>query len=158
MRTCENARMEIVSPIVTGVVLLTLARLIPVPKTVRLHDARVRDRNEDLLTWMQDDDQLMEREIAVKLEDAAEKGVHLGGAPIQMRDKVTAIFEHRYRDQLRTAERIAHEVELDESWAHRAYRRLWRKPYVAVTAPHEGAAILDRWQARQPPPEKLRAA
>jgi hypothetical protein len=136
---------------------LSLSRLIKVPGSVHRNDELVRNRNEDLRTWVQDDDRAMEADIGAKILLAHEAGVGYGGAPAQIRAKVTSIFEHRYRDQLRTAERIAREVRLGEGLPHRMFRRMRGKPYVLLTAPNEVAEILERWTEHRPASEDLRA-
>lgn len=141
--------MVVVSALVTAVFTATFLRLWDVATTVRQHDELVRNRNEDLRTWVGDDDRVMEDDIAEKQMRAAEAGLGEGGAQIQIRDKVTAIHEHYYRDQRRGAERAVRDAQLSELWMHHLYRRIRRKPFLTLNAPEEVAAITDRWRERR---------
>jgi hypothetical protein len=144
--------------VITAVMTAAFLHWLNVPATVRAHDELVRNRDEDLLTWVQDDDRRLEGEIEEKVARVAAAGAGLGGAPIQVREKLTAQAEHSYRDQRRAAQRAVREARQREGVAHRLYRRLSGNPFPSLTAPDQVADITDRWRRREPPQAGLRAA
>ena len=139
----------LIGPVLGALVGFLLGRLTDVPATIRRNDERIRNRDEDLLTWVMDDDRDLEREVSAKQQAAYAAGVVSTGIHFQIRDRVTAVFEHRYRDQLRDAERVTRDVRLSEGAIHRAYRKLWNRPYPVLKAPREAEIIVARWKARR---------
>lgn len=128
------------------IVLLTLAleRVVNVPRDIRRDDERIRNRDEDLQSWIEDDDKRLKQE---QLRILASESVKSAGPDLsavlyqQARDQLV----HRYRDQLRDAERIRREVELSEQLLHGIARRVLGRPLPGFTAPNEMAKVLDHW-------------
>jgi hypothetical protein len=129
------------------IVLLTLVleRAANVPRDIRRNDERVRNRDEDLRTWIEDDDKQLKEE---QLRILASESVKSAGPDLsivlyqQIKDQLI----HRYRDQLRDAERIREEVALSEQLLHAIARRLLGRPLPGLTAPTDMAKVLAHWR------------
>src|SRR5207247_721096 len=129
-----------------------------VPRDIRRHDERVRNRDEDLGTWVEDDNRWLARETSAKLQVARAHGVAEGGAPAQIRQKLSTIVVQRYRDQLRDAERVRREVQIEEGFLHRWVRSLRGRPIPELDAPARAKPITDRWERDASGATDLRAA
>lgn len=131
------------------IVLLTLVleRAANVPRDIRRNDDRVRNRDEDLRTWIEDDDKQLKQE---QLRILASESVKSAGPDLsiflyqQAKDQLV----HRYRDQLRDAERIRREVVLSEQVPHRILRWFRSRPAPAISAPSDLAETLAHWHER----------
>ena len=131
------------------IVLLTLVleRAANVPRDIRRNDDRVRNRDEDLRTWIEDDDRQLKQE---QLRILASESVKSAGPDLsiflyqQAKDQLV----HRYRDQLRDAERIRREVVLSEQVPHRILRWFRSRPLPTISAPHDVAETLAHWHER----------
>lgn len=125
-----------------------------VPATVRKHDERVRNRDEDLRSWVQDDDNELGAELQHARALLATPGVEslVRGRRLRVTGRTLKDQRlHRYRDQLRDAERIRREVIATENVVHRAWRRTRRRPVPVLTSPDQVAPVLARWEADDPP-------
>ncbi len=149
---------QFVTAVVASLVTVIATRLLTVPVAVRRNDLLIRNRNDDLRTWVLDDDKALEADIQAKLQDINAAGLLHSGAPIQSRDKATRWAEHRYRDQQTTAERVLRDTAASETVSHGLYRKLARKPMPALTAPQDVSPILARWRGREPSgPQRIAA-
>lgn len=133
-----------VGPVVVG-------RLLAVPATVRCNDAAAQACWAALAQWARTHHRALERDLAAKYEVMRARGVHRGGAPVQSRDKATALIEERYRAQLGEARRVLREIASSETLGCRLLRRLRRRPIARFTTPDELTAILSSWRMREPP-------
>lgn len=132
--------------------------LVNVPRDVERHDKRIRNRDDDLATWIADDAKAVADDIHAKLQDANQRGLSSGGAPLQVRRKVTALALHRYRDQHRDAERVREDVALEERWTHAWWRWIMHKPMPALEAPAIRADVIADWESAEGrPPDELAA-
>lgn len=135
------------------IVLLTLVleRAANVPLDIRRHDAHVRNRDEDLRSWIEDDDRQLKAE---HLRILASESVKSAGPDLsiflyqQAKDQVV----QRYRDQLRDAERTRLEIVLSEQVLHRIVRRVLTRPVPSLSAPSNMEEVLAHWRER---PEDL---
>lgn len=127
---------------------LLVQRAYNVPRDIRRHDERIRNRDEDLITWIEDDQKQLRREtITLNIADSRGGGREMPPYLVafqqhQLKDQVL----HRYRDQLRDAERVARDVELSEQLPHRLMRRALRWPVPALTAPVVKADAIEGWK------------
>jgi hypothetical protein len=125
-------------------ILLLLGWLYHLPVVIRRNDERIRNRDEDLRTWIEDDDaELRDGHLRILLgEQVKSAGPDVSLVQYQqLKNEVV----HRYRDQLRDAERTVRDVALSEQIPHRLMRRLLRKPLPGLTAPTVKASTLDHW-------------
>lgn len=131
------------------IVLLTLVlqKAANVPRDLRRNDERVRNRDEDLRTWIEDDDAQLNQE---ELRILASESVKSAGPDysIALYQQVKDQLVHRYRDQLRDAERTRREVALSEQLRHRVARRVLARPLPCLDAPAEMAEVIAHWQER----------
>lgn len=128
------------------IVLLTLLaeRAANVPRDVRRNDERIRNRDEDLRTWIEDDDKRLKDE---HLQILASESVKSSGPDVSIfhYQRAKDQLVHRYRDQLRDAQRTRREVELSEQLLHRLVRRAFRRPLPSLSAPSVMADVLAHW-------------
>ncbi len=130
-----------------AVVGLLIQRAYNVPRDIRRHDERIKNRDEDLITWIEDDQKQLRREtISLNIADSSARRRKmppylLAFQQQQLKDQVL----HRYRDQLRDAERVARDVELSEQLPHRLTRRALHRPVPALTAPAAKADTIEGW-------------
>lgn len=123
---------------------LLVERLYNVPRDIRRNDELVRNRDEDLRTWIEDDDAALRKQhlLIMARESRGSTGPDYSLVEYQqLKDQVA----HRYRDQLRDAERTVRDLALSEQLPHRLARRLFRKPLPGLTAPQLQTATLDHW-------------
>src|SRR4051794_5217406 len=111
-----------------GSVALALRHLANVPTDVRRHDARIRDRDDDLTRWIHDDARAVEQDYQAKLQQANAQGVLASGFPVGCRQVLSGMALHRYRDQLIHAQRVLADVHLAERWTHGIWRALRHRP------------------------------
>lgn len=131
------------------IVLLTLIleRAANVPRDIRRSDAHIRNRDEDLRTWIEDDDRHLKTE---HLRILASESVKSAGPDLsillyqQAKDQLV----HRYRDQLRDAERARGEIVLSEQVLHRLARRILARPVPVLSAPSDMSEVLAHWHER----------
>lgn len=138
--------MEILTAgVLSAVIALFGKRVLDVPGEVRQHDARIRNRDEDLATWIADDDQTVSRRHAELKQSAfVQSGIHAHLARSEMR-RLHGKVQHRYRDQLREAARLVREIEVSERLSHRLYRFATRQPLPRLQAPDNQRERLERW-------------
>jgi hypothetical protein len=123
---------------------LLVERLYNVPRDIRRNDELISNRDEDLRTWIEDDDAELRKQHLVIMAREARKSAGPDYSLVeyqQLKDQVA----HRYRDQLRDAERTVRDLALSEQLPHRFARRFLRKPLPELTAPQLKAATLDHW-------------
>jgi len=125
-------------------VLATLAgeRVINVPRDVRRNDEMLRNRDEDLCTWIEDDNDWLKQEMQAVEQAAADQYRYLvPNRQQQLKDAV----RRRYRDQRRDADRAVRAVALSEEIFHHLYRHLARRPMPVMTAEDSMRDTLDIW-------------
>lgn len=114
-------------------------------RDIRRNNQSIRDRDEDLSTWIADDKKEARREtLRIYVAEARKtEGPDYSVSQIQgIKNQVL----HRYRDQLRQAERTVRNVELTEQMHHRLVRRLTRNPVPGLTAPSTQAQTIAEWE------------
>lgn len=128
-------------------IVLTLAvdRGANVFRDIRRNNQSIRDRDEDLTTWIEDDKKQVRLEtIRIHAAEARKtKGPDYSVSQIQgVKNQVL----QRYRDQLRGAERTVCGVELSEQIHHRLVRRLTKRPIPGLTAPSTQGRTIAEWE------------
>lgn len=133
--------------IVGAVASVVISRGYNVPREVRRNNRRIEHTDQDLATWI-DDEQKGQRRARLRL--LIERKAALDkGAPDYSLSRLQAFKDevlHRYRDQRRGAERLVSEVEDEEQLPHRVWRSLNRSPVPQLTAPMEKAEIVAGWE------------
>lgn len=125
-------------------ILLLLGWLYHLPVVIRRNDERIENRDEDLRTWIEDDDaELRNGYLRIVLTERA-KAAGPDTSLVQYQQLKKDVV-HRYRDQLRDAERAVRDVALSEQMPHRLMRRLLGKPFPSLRAPNVKASTLDHW-------------
>lgn len=146
--------------------LTAAARAAGIPGDVRVHDAAIRERDNQLATWVADRDYALGRQCtAIRLkvtpgprdapppsgiaatvhEDRASGAAKADRAVADAR----ALALHEYRDQERLARIDIAQVLNAEGWAHRGYRKLplfRRRPIRSLTTPDRAVPVLNAWR------------
>jgi len=135
-------------PLIVITVLLTVLaeRSYNVPREIRRNNERIRNRDEDLRTWIEDDRKQVRREVTrihVAESRRTDDGPDYSVSQIQ---RVKNDVLHRYRDQRRDAERVVRDVELSEQLPHRLVRRIASRPVPDLAAPGEKADVIAGWE------------
>lgn len=128
-----------------GVALALVIYVVRIPGEVRRNDRLLRDRDDDLATWVADTKPALDwrlKRIADKL--AAREALRTGELNWS-RGKAKEAVLHAYRDQEREANRFAAQIELRETWGHRAWRLVCRRSLPRLTAPARAEPVLDLW-------------
>lgn len=144
-------------------IVATLAadRMINVPRDVRRNDEMLRNRSEDLSTWIEDEDRWLKNEFievrrAAAFESVREQIGRRNAWVIPYRhEQLKDGLRHRYRDQLRDAERVFRSVALTEETGHHIYRRVRGRPVPALDAPTRQTKILEDWNERAESQEQV---
>lgn len=114
-------------------------------RDIRRNNQSIRDRDEDLATWIADDKKETRREtLRVYVAEARKtEGPDYSVSQIQgIKNRAL----QRYRDQLRQAKRTVRNVEVNEQMHHRLARRLARNPVPDLTAPSTQAQTIAEWK------------
>jgi hypothetical protein len=138
--------MPALPPIAAAVptILLLLGWLYHLPVVIRRNDERIRNRDEDLRTWIENDDaELRDGHLRILLGERV-KSAGPDVSLVQYQQLKNEVV-HRFRDQLRDAERTVRDVALSEQIPHRLMRRLLRKPLPGLMAATVKASTLDHW-------------
>jgi len=139
-----------------GVLLPAAARATSIPTEVRVHDAAIADRDQQLGTWIADRHDDLGRECKAHRERLPLPTDNLTGE--QHDGMVTNINEtiasarelalHQYRDEERRAVLDRARILAAEGWAHRMWRRRpWgREPARPLLTPEEAESLLNLWR------------
>lgn len=138
-----------------AIVILTLVveRVVNVPRDLRRNDERIRNRDEDLATWIEDTDAELAKQLRVTRAPERDFAQAMTGMATTFGLHRDA--QHRYRDQRREAERLVRDVQLSEGVAHRAARQVLRRPLPTLNAPSDKAHVIQMW--REPVQRELDA-
>lgn len=138
--------MHLLEAFILIVLTLVVDRGANVFRDIRRNNQTIRDRDEDLATWIADDKKEARREtLRVYLAEArkTEGGPDYSVSQIQgIKNQVL----QRYRDQLRQTERTVRNVEVNEQMHHRLVRRLTRNPVPGLMAPIAQAQTIAEWE------------
>jgi hypothetical protein len=133
-----------------GSVLTMLARVTSVPSEVAAHDRRIADIDADLDRYVADE----YVRLAFDLREIRFPGGEDSPAPQREISRACAIAVVRstqlYRDEENARMRELREMVAPEGLAHRAWRRLARRPIAALTTPDRASRVLDKWQTLVP--------
>ena len=140
--------MTAITLLIIGAVATVLAqRVYNVPREVRRNDTRIRHSDEDLETWIGDEQKgqrralirsIVERQHAAK-ENSPDYSL------VKLQEAKDGVLQ-RYRDQRRQAERQVDEIEDDEQLPHRLWRKARSLPVPQLTAPTKKARTVADWE------------
>src|SRR5437868_6325751 len=114
---------------------------------VASHDRFVRERDEDLSSWVSDRTVELRRDIHAKTEEMNTENLFYSGAHGAAIALLKERALHEYRDQERRARRDLALIAETEGPLHRYWRRRVARPFPSLTAPHDAAPILDMWRS-----------
>jgi hypothetical protein len=139
-----------------------------IPAAVRRHDAAIASRDAKLETWVTDRNYLLGRECVAIRDTVAPDGDpdNAGDYPLARSMEIMARASHRqtaaeadraiadargralheYRDETTRASDDVVAVLAAEGWAHRLYRRAFRRPAPRIGAPERVAPVIDAWR------------
>jgi hypothetical protein len=117
-----------------------------VPEDLRQHDRRMKEFDEDLETWVVDDNSDLLTELQEIDNDHAGRGVFDSSFRITARNRARARALLRYRNEESRAHRAANELRASEGAIHRLYRALARRPFRTLEGPDRVQPVLDRWR------------
>jgi hypothetical protein len=133
-----------------GSALTLLARVTIVPAEVATHDRRIADIDIDLDRFVADE----YVRLAFNLREIRFPGGEDSQAPPREVSRECALAvvasTQLYRDEENARTREMREMIASEGLTHRAWRRLTRRPIVALTTPNRASQVLDKWQTLVP--------
>jgi hypothetical protein len=113
---------------------------------VRLHDLEARERNQQLVIWVDDETQKLVREMAGVKEHFSAGGAFASGHHRgDLADRKAGAL-HRYRDQEGKARIDLARLRASEGPWHRFWRWRWHSHTPALTVAKDVAPFLDRWR------------
>jgi hypothetical protein len=112
---------------------------------VTSHDRLIADRDDDLATWVADEQVWLDRALR-RIDDLlAARGILDSGERPWQRGMAAEDALHRWRDQEREARRLVADLRGRESWPHRRWRG--RRPFPALRTPDEARPVLGQWRS-----------
>ena len=141
-------RVEAVLLLIVGAVAsVVISRGYNVPREVRRNNRRIEHADQDLTTWIEDE-QKGQRRARIRSIIERQAAKEKGGPDYSLTRLQTAKDEvlHRYRDQRRGAERLVMEIEDEEQAPHRMWRWFKELPVPQLTAPTEKAETVAGWE------------
>jgi hypothetical protein len=133
-----------------GSALTLLARVTIVPAQVAAHDRRIADIDIDLDRYAADE----YVRLAFNLREIRYPGGEDSQVPQREVSRACALAvvqsTQLYRDEESARIRDMREMVASEGMAHRVWRRLARRPIVALTTPDLASRVLDKWQTLVP--------
>lgn len=147
--------------------LTAAARAAGIPGDIRVHDAAICERDDQLATWVADRDYTLGRECTAIRQNVVPRAFNVvpqgGGLAATVQDDrnsgaakadraiadARALALHEYRDQERLARIDNAKVLTSEGWAHRVYRKLpllRRHPIPSLTTPDRAVPVLNAWR------------
>lgn len=127
---------------------LTLGgRVLAARREIDATDRFVRDRDEDLASWVSDRSLALERELAETTEDMNKENLFYSGAHAVALARLKERALHEYRDQERQAQRDVALAGERETWPHAFWRRVRRQPFPTLTTPERAHSVLDAWRS-----------
>lgn len=131
-----------------GAILALLFRgLWEVPGNVRQHDRRVAELDEDLETWVVDDDSELRADLLRIDNEHSARGTLNSGLRVADRNAARGRALLRYRNEERRVRREANELRNAEGVLHRAWRWICHNPLPDIRAPERVEPVLDRWRS-----------
>jgi hypothetical protein len=124
---------------------LLAERSYTVPRDLRRNNERIRNRDEDLRTWIEDNRKLVRRDF-IRIWSAEARRKSGPDYSVSQCQKVKTEVLQRYRDQLRDAERVVRDVKLSEQLPHRLWRHITGKPVLGLSSPSEKADTVADWE------------
>lgn len=131
---------------VLAVLLAFGGRLLAVPRELMANDRAVRDRDEDLETWVADEHVRLERELHELSEALNKENLYWSGHHGKQIALAKERALHRFRDQERQALRDAATIRDRETWPHLLYRARKGIPSPELRAPGRVAPVLEVWR------------
>jgi hypothetical protein len=133
--------------IIGAVASVVIGRGYNVPRDTRRNDARIRNADEDLATWIEDEVKGQRSALTRAIYERQE--ANRKGTPdysrVQLQQAKNDVL-HRYRDQRRAAERLVVQIENDEQLPHRLWRKARSRPVPPLTTPDEKSKEIAEWE------------
>lgn len=123
------------------------SRLFGARREIDAHDRFVRDRDEDLASWVADRSRALERQLAEKTEELNKENLFYSGAHGVALAGLKERALHEYRDQERQARRDFALAREQEIWMHDFWRRRDDRPFLSLQVPERALPVLDAWRS-----------
>ena len=122
-------------------------RLFGARHEIDAHDRFVRDRDEDLASWVADRSLALERQLAEKTEELNKDNIFYGGPHGVALARLKERALHEYRDQERQAQRDVALAGEQEIWMHSFWRRRDGRPFPGLENLERALPVLDAWRS-----------
>jgi hypothetical protein len=106
-----------------AVVALVFTRLLDVPTEIRLHNEQMRNRDQDLGSWITDTDRKLDIDLRRTHNEMAAQGQLYSGALGRQLERVRDQVREACRNEHRAAERLRRELLASERWSHKQLRK-----------------------------------
>lgn len=113
---------------------------------VLIHDDDARERNEQLVIWVDDETQKLVRQLASIQEEFNARNLLTSSLHDQARVQAKADALHRYRDEESRARLDVAALRAREGYSHRFWRKHLDSPAPRLTADEKVQPFLDRWR------------
>jgi hypothetical protein len=123
-----------------------LTQLFAASRDVDRDDRLIADRDESLAQWVADQHVELKRQMHTVVQKANAAEVLGGGAVPAGHAVVKAKTLHLFRDQRTEARRFVADLEIEERWAHRLWRRVRDKPMRQLQTPARAEAVIEVWR------------
>jgi hypothetical protein len=124
------------------------ARLTAIPREVRSHDRRVRERDTSLASWVGDRDVWLRRELRQTRNELAKDNLLDSGEYAYQVGLTKERALHEWRDEARQAQSEVDAIYEDEGVLHSVWRRL-ASARLSLQTPANAEPVLNAW--RSPP-------
>jgi hypothetical protein len=116
-----------------------------IPGDVAKHDRLIRERDEDLSSWVADRHTDLERAHREAIKKMAPGGLLWSSERHHQLSMLNEAALHEWRDEERAAARFRAALLARETLAHRLWRRLLRDETPGLSAITRADPILDQW-------------
>jgi hypothetical protein len=136
----------VLAAIIGALVTAVVGFLLVAPAEADRHDRQIVERDQGFEEWIVEHHrELMQRFHEIR-QEATARGVAGGGAIPAGQAAVRTQLLYRYREELHQARSFVLDLEVQERWPHRLYRKLFRRPMAALKTPAKAERVIDYWQ------------
>ncbi|MFN8161371.1 MAG: hypothetical protein U0R52_10065 [Solirubrobacterales bacterium] len=128
-----------------GAVATLVVLIASVPRRIRRNDQAIRDRDDDLARWIEDDRQDYRREL-IRIIIGKQNGTIQPRYADSQHEAARKQVLRRYENEARAAERLRSDLALTEHWPHRLVRWALGRPMPELTAPKTHAETIKQWR------------
>lgn len=132
-------------------VLAYIGRFLAVPGEIESNDRAVLERDQDLESWLADENVRLKRRLTRIRNELAARGMFQSGEYAHLLNLAKERAIHAYRDQERQARRDVARIHQRENWMHGVWRQITLTPQAVLTVPVYANELLDAWAT---PPTK----